>query len=546
MESPGSTVESHTSPVRIPFDSLTLAAVVAEAQAYVGGKVQKVWQADDLTVALAFYRDGKEAVFQISAHPVFARAHFITRRPTNAQPLPGLATALRARVDGSRVMAIKQIDLDRVIHIEFEGRDGRHTLVAEMMGKHSNIMLLDGDRRVIAAAKWVGKSKSVRPIQANRVYEPPPFTPKPSFLEATDAQSPKDYQGVSPFLGKLIEARGPNGLAEIQEAVKAERFTPVLAVGHGAYPLSVAALGVEEAPRPSISLALEQHFDTAIRDDRIHTLRESLLGQLKRVLLAREVALNELRQTADAAKRAGEVQLMGELILAYGSTLPESASTLEAEDYEGRMLSIKLDPEKTYLENAQTYFEKAKHSKAREGTVKDQMARMAEDHAAVSSLMSRIETEERFDRLEDLREEAKKKRWLHDTAVSGKKKEDRPFEGNRVRELLGPSGFTVLYGENAEANDYLLVRVAKPNDYWLHIRGSQSAHVVVVTNNHPEKVSREVLMYAAKIAVQHSPSKHSGYVPVDYTLRKYVRKPKGAAKGTALYTHEKTLHVEGD
>ena len=113
-----------------------------------------------------------------------------------------------------------------------------------------------------------------------------------------------------------------------------------------------------------------------------------------------------------------------------------------------------------------------------------------------------------------------------------------------MRELLGPSGFTILYGENAEANDYLLVRVAKPNDYWLHVRGSASAHAIVVTKNRPEKVSKDVLMYAAKIVVQNSPSKHSKYVPVDYTLRKYVRKPKGATKGTALYTHEKTLHVE--
>ena len=102
----------------------------------------------------------------------------------------------------------------------------------------------------------------------------------------------------------------------------------------------------------------------------------------------------------------------------------------------------------------------------------------------------------------------------------------------------------VLYGENSEANDYLTLRVAKPNDWWLHVRGNVSAHVVVVTRNEPEKVSREALLFAAKVAVQHSTLKHSGYVPVDYTLKKYVRKPRGAAKGAALYTHEKTLHID--
>ena len=102
----------------------------------------------------------------------------------------------------------------------------------------------------------------------------------------------------------------------------------------------------------------------------------------------------------------------------------------------------------------------------------------------------------------------------------------------------------MLFGENAESNDYLTLRVAKPDDYWLHVRGSVSAHVVIRTDRHPEKIGKELLVFAAKVAVQNSPSKHSGFVPVDYTLRKYVRKPRGASAGTALYTHEKTLHVE--
>lgn len=528
-------------PLKIPFDSLTLRAVVAEAQPYVGGRVQRIWQPDDLTIVLAFYAEGKEALFLISSHPIFSRAHFVTKRPANPQPLPALCTALRARVDGSRILSVKQVDFDRILILEFEGSEGKHTLIAELMGKHSNIMLLDPTDRVIAAAKWVGRSKSVRPIQAGKPYAPPPFDPKPSLLDASPADDLKQFHGASPFLLLLIESRG---LEEVQRLVKSNSFHPVLVHGSGAYPISVASLGLDEHPRASISIALEQHFDQAIIQERIRALRDSLLGQLKRVLLAREVALNELSQTADAAKRAGELQLMGELILAYGPTLEPGARTLVAQDYEGHELTIKLDPEKSFLENAQTFFDKAKRSKSREGLVREQMTRLSDDHAAISSLLARIEGEERYDRLESLQEEARKHRWLHDTTVVAKKKEDRPYEGHRIRELLGPSGFTILYGETAEANDYLLVRVAKPNDYWIHVRGSQSAHVVIPTQNHPEKVSREVLQYAAKICVQNSPSKHSGYVPVDYTLRKYVRKPKGAPKGTALYTHEKTLHVE--
>lgn len=515
---------------------------MTEAHPYVGGKVQKVWQPDENTIVLALYAEGKEALFMLSCHPVFARAHFVTRRPSSMQPLPSLCTALRARVDGGRVAAIRQVDFDRILVMDFEALEGPHTLIAELMGKHSNLIFLDPNQRVIAAAKWVGRSKSVRPIQAGRVYEPPPFEPKPSLLDAKPGDAFEGFHGASPFLLKLIEAG--EALEGVQRAAKEGHFSPVLVPGSGAYPIPVDALGLQGLPRASISVALEQHFDAAIVQERVRALKESLLGQLRRVLLAREVALHELRQTADAAKRAGELQLMGELILAYGPTLAEGSKSLVAQDYEGNELTIKLDPEKGYLENAQGFFDKAKRSKSRAGAVHEQIDRLSEDHALIQSLIARAEEEERFDRLEGLRDEARKRRWLHDTTVVSRRKDERPFEGNRVRELLGPGGYTIYYGENSEANDYLLTRLAKPNDYWLHIRGSQSAHVLIVTNNHPEKVSKEVILYAARIAVQNSPSKHSGYVPVDYTLRKYVRKPRGAPKGSALYTHEKTVHVE--
>ena len=531
--------------LRIPFDSLTLSAVVAEAQKYVGGRVQKVWQSDDNAIAFGIYKDGKEAIFLISAHPVFARAHFITKKPTNMQPLPGLATALRARIDGSRVANIQQLNFDRILVIDFETKEGPHSLIAELMGKHSNIMLLDPEGRVIAAAKWVGKSKSIRPIQAGKLYDPPPFEPKLPLTDAKPGDDLSSFQGVSPFVKKLMEHMGPNALADVQSAVRESSFDPVLVQGVGAYPISVAPLGIEGIHRSSISVALEQYFDWAIRDSQIHALKESLLGQLRRVLLARDVALSELKQAAELATRANEFQLMGELLLAYGPGLPAGTSEFDTEDYEGKALQIKLDPEKSYLENAETYFGKAKHAKAREGTVKDQIVRISGERDNLEGFIGKVEGEERLDRLQDLKDQAQKNRWLHQVFVHTKKKDERPYEGHRIREALGPGGFTILYGENSEANDYLLVRVARPNDYWLHVRGSASAHAVIVTQNHPEKVSKDTIMYAAKIVVQNSPSKHSGYVPVDYTLRKYVRKPKGAAKGMAMYTHEKTVHVEG-
>jgi predicted ribosome quality control (RQC) complex YloA/Tae2 family protein len=160
-------------------------------------------------------------------------------------------------------------------------------------------------------------------------------------------------------------------------------------------------------------------------------------------------------------------------------------------------------------------------------------------------LLDRLEDAEQPPEVAEIKTEAQRRHWLTEQ-THGTRPEERPYGGKRVRELLSPSGYKVLYGENSEANDHLTMRVAKPRDWWLHVRGAVSTHVVLQSQGAPEKVQKPDLLFAAKIAVRHSPSKHSGLVAVDYTQRRYVRKPKGAAAGFVTYTHEKTLHIETD
>ncbi|MEZ0324271.1 MAG: NFACT family protein [Fimbriimonas sp.] len=516
-------------PQKIPFDSFVLEAIVREFEPFIGGKVQGIRQPNDFDIAISLYAGGKEAMLLLSCHPIFFRAHFITRRPANQPQPPQFVNALRARIEGGRLVSTRQIPGERLVELQFvsfkaeeEGvapKEHLHSLIAELMGKHSNLILVDEKAKVVAAAKWVGASKSSRPILSGGAYVLPPVLSGP----------PKR----SKFLTELLESGG-----------RMEPLFPVISPGHGAYPVRVSPLGLPEHPRESVSIALEQHYQQAIPAHEADSLRHSLLAQLDRVILARETALSDLRQAEAASKKAGQWQRWGELILAYGASLPEGAATLQAWDYDGTELLIKLDPELDFKGNANAQFEKAKKAKARVGLVHDQIERLSTELGSVQVLRETIASAERLDRLQELRDEARKRRWLTEQRLPTAVKEDRPYAGHRIRELAGPGGYTILYGENSESNDYLTMRVAKPNDWWLHIRGGTSAHVIIQTRNQPDKVQRETLQYAAKIAVLNSPSKHAGYVPVDYTLKKYVRKPKGAAKGAALYTHEKTLHVE--
>src|SRR5579871_2278418 len=160
--------------MRIPFDSFTLAAVVAELQPYVGGKVQRVVQNEPLAVQFGLYSGGREAIFFLSADPVHARAHFVTRLPQSSEAQFGLCSAMRARIDGARLLEVSQVGFDRVLKMRFGRSESEHVLIAELMGKHSNLILAEADGRMVGAAKWIGPGKSKRPIQSGAKYKPPP------------------------------------------------------------------------------------------------------------------------------------------------------------------------------------------------------------------------------------------------------------------------------------------------------------------------------------------------------------------------------------
>ena len=500
--------------MRVPYDAECLAAVAEELRPFVGGKVQGVRQPNDTDVLLALYNGG-EAWLLLSGSPESARAYLTTRRPPNPPTPPAFCSTLRARLDGLRLAGVEVPVGERVLTLSFS--DG-HRLVAELMGKHSNVMLVGPDGRVVAALKWVSRAQSVRPIASGAPYVPPPVLGK---------------GGGSPFLASLRDAGGGKG-----------PWNPVLSIGNGAYPYSLAPLGLPEVARGSLSVALEQHYAAAIPAAEAAAVRAGLLGSLRRVLLSREAAVSDLAQAVAAGERAGEWQKTGDLILAYGPSAPAGASEIAAWDYEGNEVVLALDPEIGWKATAERYFRRARKAKARLGEVREQGERLRAEGARVAAMIERAELAD-LRGLEALREEARANRWLQVAASAAASPEARPYEGHRVRELVAPGGWTVLYGENAEANDYLTLRVARSSDYWLHIRGATSAHVVLQTRNAPERVQREALEFAAKVAVRHSSSKHSGYVAVDYTLKKHVRKPRGAAKGSAAYTHEKTLHVDG-
>lgn len=502
---------------KIPFDNVVVTSVVAELQAWIGAKIQDVRHPTVREVYFELFGPAGRAVLVISCDTLFYRLHLATRMPSNApQPSPLLST-LRSKLIGARITRITQVETDRIVRIDLDGNEGIFTIIAELMGQHSNLVLLDGDGRAVGAMRWIGSQKSVRPVTHGAVYVLPPSS----------------GVGRSTLYRELIAAGGGTD-------TPASYWSP----GYGVYPLSLATLGYKQEKVLTISEALERHFREAVRAFAIEQKQTSLASQLRRLISARDAAISELNAAIEAGLHATTWQKYGDLLLAFGYSLPVGAHKAEVWDYEGDAITIPLDAELDGKLNAQRYYEKAKRAKGRLEMAHQQRDRLQADRDDILALLAEVEQVERLDELEDLEAQAKKRRWLQAPNLAQTKKEERPFEGHRVRQLFGPRGILVLYGENAEANDYLTLRVAKPNDYWLHVRGHTSAHVVIRTDNQPDRVQSDQLQFAARVALQNSPMKHSGFVSIDYTLKKYVRKPRGAAKGTALYTHEKTLNLQ--
>jgi predicted ribosome quality control (RQC) complex YloA/Tae2 family protein len=329
----------------------------------------------------------------------------------------------------------------------------------------------------------------------------------------------------------------------LQTILTKNTWQPHFSHESGAYPLDFTSLDPTAIPRPTLSIALEQAYALRESRDALASQRQSLLNQLQRVADARRAALRGITEAIATANRAPKIQAQAELILAYQGSIQPGQETLEAYDYQGNPITIPLDPEKTAVENANRLFNRAKHAKERRDEVATQGDRLHQDLTTVESLIQLVQSATTREALDQHRAEAKSRNYLHLTGAP-KAKEDRPFEGHPIRELLSPAGYRVLYGTNSTSNDYLTNRVAKGNDIWLHVRGQTSAHVIIQTQGNPDKVQKPDLLFAALVAVKNSPAKHGSYVPVDYTLKKYVRKPRGSAPGLAVYEREKTLHVD--
>ncbi|MHB8648188.1 MAG: Rqc2 family fibronectin-binding protein [Thermomicrobiales bacterium] len=594
------------------FDALTMRAVADElAITIVGGRVQRVGLTDERTLVLEIFAHGTRHQLLISDHPQAARVHLVSQLLTaDAARVTPFLLLTRKHLRGGRVIALRQPAFERTLALSIvkahppvkERNESLHddepgtlppgwtldetTLVIEVMGRHSNTVLVGADGVILDALKRVPPTTSrVRPILPHLPYAPPPPQEKADPSTATTGHIQHlclvagektslasalvgSLRGISPQVARELAFRAtgridaPATAADPDRLIAALRniippmqdgaWHPVL-YEHGGTPVAFS-------PIPLASVATNPET-TAVEDPSISAIVARFFAETDRATAHGERRNRLLHAIADAAtridtrlaalrgelKRAEDAELnrrKGEAIYAAAYAIAPRQTVLQTDDG----LTIALDPALSPSENAQRYFEQyRKAQRATEG-LPERVMRAETERAYLGQMAALVETATAFDDLVTLEQEWHEYSGSRPAApVKPQRNRPRPPAVRRPRAYTTPAGHRLLVGRSGPQNEQVTFALSHPDDTWLHARGVGGAHVIVQWSaEHMPHAADDarVLEMAARLAAHYSSARSAGHVEVDYAPRRQVRKIAGAGPGMVTYRGERTLRVE--
>ncbi len=563
------------------FDALTLAAVADELQGQIGGRVQEVVLVDELTLGMELWVPPARRYLLISAHPQLARVHFSSEKlRRGVETHTPLLLLLRRDVRDARLSAVEQAPDERILRLGFHHHEqGNTTLVVEIMGRHSNVILLDADDVVLDSIKRVGPEVNrYRTILPRQPYVPPPSQDKlPSgemtelrlreILQAGEPATPvwralvNGVRGVSPLLARELAFRAYGhaevAVAQLDEApnqgrvgplsrefdhlVRSETrgpWDPCVAVADGEVtdfaPYALRHAGAFDRTE-TIGQAIERYIQAQTsRDPYGATKRQVRLligGALKQVDRKR----GSLHRSLQSQEQIDALRLSGEMLLAYAHEVKPGQKRLTVEWAPDRPLQIELDPKLTPAENAHHLFDQYSRAKKAAKELPPMLAELDLAERYLQQLTNDLDLASNQPEIEEVRSALEEAGYVKEQPKRSRAARSRPLSVQSV------DGFTIWVGKNSRQNDELTHRAAGA-DVWLHARGIPGSHVIVQTEGKP--VPRTTLLQAAGFAAYYSAGRADRSVAVDYTERRYVKRIKGAAPGLVTYSQETTVHVE--
>lgn len=573
----------------MPLDAVCLQAIVEELRPQLLGlRIDKVQQpARDQVILLL--RGSKRLLLNAGASaPRIQLTETVRDNP--AEP-PMFCMLLRKHLVGARVAEITQPKLERLVRLELDitddfGQPGRRTLVLEAMGRRSNLILLDGEGRIVDCMRRVDADMSAqRQVLPGLYYEPPASAGRLPVTEETEAgfreklaeANPErqldafllnNYFGISPLMARELAFRTAGEtdrhLFELDRAgedrlwesiqhfstiVQENIFTPYCLKQEG-HPIEFACMSItqygsamELERYESFSALMDDFYEVRERQERARQRGADLLrtATTARDRLRRKLALQE--KDYAATQNRDELRISGDLITSNLYRMEQGQSRLTCENFYDEnctSITIQLDPLLTPQQNAAKYYKRYTKAKTAEKYLREQMEIARRDLEYLESVLEEIEHAETEQDFADIRNELKDAGFLRKQG-KGKKELKRTA---KPREFRTTSGFRVLVGRNNRQNDKLTLKDADYRDLWLHTQKIHGSHVILCTEGRTP--DDDTIVEAAKLAAYYSRARESGNVPVDYTQVKNVKKPAGARPGMVVYSTCQTVNVTPD
>lgn len=556
----------------MPLDALCLSGLVHELNgALSGARIDKIYQPGRDEVVLALRAPGGNVKLLLSANPNHPRPQLTQLPRENPDAPPMFCMLLRKHLSGGRILSIAQPHLERVVEIRLEALDElgdrvERRLVLEAMGRHSNLILLDGEGRITDCLRRVdGDMSARRQVLPGLFYRLPHAQAKldPTALDrgelerllaAAPPQAQADqwlldaFGGLSPLVCRELACRAGgstdarldamgqegrrrllDGLEGLLKDVQENRFTPVMVTIDGR-PKDFSFLPLEQygsaaglTPFPTFSQLLDQFYEQRENQERIRQRGQDLIRSVTnaRDRLTRKLANQDRELTATLDRK--RLRQYGDIITSNFHAMDKGMARLRATDFydpEGREVEIPLDPLLTLQQNAAKYYKEYNKAKTAQRMLTIQMEKGRGELDYLNSVLENITLAEGERDLQEIRQELVDTGYLcRPSKAKGREKR----ASSKPMEFCSSAGLRIAVGKNNTQNDLLTCKLAAKGDIWLHTQKIHGTHVILFTQGRtPDPGS---LQEAACLAAWFSQGRESGKVPVDYTPVKYVKKP---------------------
>lgn len=561
------------------LDGIALHHLVKELSSQlIGGRIQKIYQPEKDELLFAVHRNKDKHQLLLSANSNHPRIHLIRQTKENPDQPPMFCMLLRKKLVGGVIESIEQVAFDRIIEITIQSRselmeDTRYRLVIEIMGRHSNIILLENDIITDSIKRINRFISSYREVLPGRTYMAPPMdktdyrTVAPqnltSLLQKTSSRTldkaiMDQLQGISKLAAvELVERCGLDPKAPISDLTvpEGESLYETLEslIAHPEYVLYLdkgmvkdfavysckVYQDLEYRSYDSMSVLLEDFYQGKDTQQRIQQRSASFQQTITSRLERDYNKLNNLTQDLKKAENAEESKLFAEILYANLYELKEKTNKILLPNfYDGTEVEIPLDIRYTPADNAKRYYDKYNKQKRALIFIQEQLDKTKEEIYYLESILDSIEKCSGVEELKEIREELVETGFVKAHGRKGKKEKEST---SKPLSFQSSEGFAILVGKNNRQNDQLTLKAAAKEDLWFHVKDIPGSHVILRTEGKaPSELS---ILEAALLAAYFSKGRQSANVPVDYTLIKFVKKPKGAKPGMVIYTDNRTLYV---